>query len=82
MMYSVFYEDQGSAAAAGLNLRASWLAGRRVYGPVVFAGSGIMRGAVRLLRGGGGGGDRGEGDDRGEGRHREKGGGVMDGLGC
>jgi hypothetical protein len=46
VMYSAFYPDQGSAEAAGLNLRASWLAGRRVYGPVLLAGSGIMRGAV------------------------------------
>jgi hypothetical protein len=46
VMYSVFLQDQGSAEAAGLNLRASWLAGRRVYGPVLLAGAGIMRGAV------------------------------------
>lgn len=49
IMYSVFYEDQGLADAAGLNLRASWLAGQRVYGPVLLAGSGIMRGAVSHL---------------------------------
>jgi hypothetical protein len=46
VMYSVYFEDQGAADAAGLNMRASWLAGRRVYGPVLFAGCGIMRGAV------------------------------------
>jgi hypothetical protein len=46
VMYSCFHEDQGSEAGAGLNLRASWLSGRRVYGPVVFAGSGVVRGAV------------------------------------
>jgi hypothetical protein len=48
-MYSVFYEDQAAAEAAGLNIRASWLAGRRVYGPVLFAGCGIMRGQVSGL---------------------------------
>jgi hypothetical protein len=46
IIYSMFHEDQASAEAAGLNLRASWLAGRRVYGPVLLAGTGIMRGAV------------------------------------
>jgi hypothetical protein len=46
-MYSVFYEDQQQQAAAGLNLRASWLAGRAVYGAVLLAGCGIARGRVR-----------------------------------
>jgi hypothetical protein len=49
VMYSVFYEDQAAAEAAGLNIRASWLAGWRVYGPVLFAGCGIMRGVVSGL---------------------------------
>lgn len=49
ILYSVFYETQGLAEAAGLNLRASWLACRRVYGPALFAGSGILRGAVSSL---------------------------------
>lgn len=51
VMYSFFFPDQGSAEAAGLNLRASWLAGHRVYGPVLLAGSGIMRGAVSAAAG-------------------------------
>jgi hypothetical protein len=44
-MYSVFYEQQ-EQQQQGLNLRASWLAGRAVYGPVLLAGCGIARGRV------------------------------------
>jgi hypothetical protein len=45
-MYSAFHEDEQQQAAAGLNLRASWLAGRAVHGAVLLAGCGIARGRV------------------------------------
>eukprot|EP00775_Hariotina_reticulata_P003843 gene3843-4100_t len=43
-LYSVFHDSEQQAEAAGLNLRASWLAGVRVHGPAVLSACGVVRG--------------------------------------
>ncbi|KAF8064611.1 HEN1 [Scenedesmus sp. PABB004] len=47
-IYSRFYETAAAQEAAGLNLRASWLAGRAIYGPALLAGCGVARGLSTL----------------------------------